>query len=756
MSRRDEEARLSVSAPKEVAAGPAGVWWALRHALEGMGPVRAVRALGRVNQADGFDCPGCAWPEGERRARAEFCENGAKAVAEEATRRRADRAFFAQRSVEELAGWSDFQLGRAGRLTEPMLLDEGALHYAPVSWEEAFGLVARELGALDSPDEAVFYTSGRTSNEAAFAYQLFVRAFGTNNLPDCSNMCHESSGVALGETLGVGKGSVSLEDLHEAQLIVVVGQNPGTNHPRMLSALERAKRRGVTVVAINPLPEAGLMRFRNPQRASGVVGRGTPLADRFLQIRLGGDLALFKAVNRRLLEWDALDHAFLAGHCDGLEALREELAGLDERDVLAATGLPAEQIEQLAELIAGRERIVICWAMGLTQHRHAVATIRELVNTLLLRGAVGKAGAGACPVRGHSNVQGDRTMGIFERPDPVFLERLGAAFGFDPPRRHGLDVVGAIEAMGRGEVKVFFALGGNFFSAAPDSALTAAALRRQRLTVHVSTKLNRSHLVTGRRALILPTLGRSERDVQASGPQHVTVEDSMSVVHASRGRLEPASEALLSEVAIVCRLARAVLGETDAMPWRAFEADYGLLRDRIAAVVAGFEDFNARLAADPAGFVLPHPARDERRFPTATGRARLTINPLQAPRVPPGRLLLQTMRSHDQYNTTIYGLNDRYRGIKAGRRVVLVHPEDLAERGLADGDLVDIVSEWHDGERRVERYRATAYPTARGCAAAYYPETNPLVPLDHHADGSRTPASKSLVVRLERAVAAAS
>ncbi len=749
MRERVEE-ELRVGPPKQVAAGPAGVWWGLRHALGAMGPARAARALARVNQADGFDCPGCAWPEGEHRARAEFCENGAKAVAEEATTRRAGGAFFARHAVAELAGWSDFQLGRAGRLTEPLLLDAGAAHYAPVDWDDALGIVADELARLDSPDEAVFYTSGRTSNEAAFAYQLFVRAFGTNNLPDCSNMCHESSGVALGETLGIGKGSVSLEDLHDAELILIVGQNPGTNHPRMLSSLERAKRRGAMVVSVNPLPEAGLMRFRNPQRASGVVGRGTPLSDRFLQIRLGGDLALFKAVNRRLLELDALDHTFLADRCDGLDALRAELAGLGWHDVLEATGLAREQIEELAQLIAARERIVICWAMGLTQHRHAVATIRELVNTLLLRGAVGKPGAGACPVRGHSNVQGDRTMGIFERPEPAFLERLGAAFGFDPPRRHGVDVVGAIEAMARGEAKVFFALGGNFFSAAPDSAATAAALRGQRLTVHVSTKLNRSHLVTGRRALILPTLGRTERDVQASGPQHVTVEDSMSVVHASRGRLKPASDRLLSEVAIVCRLAARVVGETPRMPWSAFEADYGLLRDRIGEVVAGFEDFNARLAAGATGFVLPHPPRDERRFPTATGRARITVNPLELLHVPPGRLLLQTMRSHDQYNTTVYGLNDRYRGIRSGRRVVLVHPDDLAERGLADGDLVDIVSEWHDGERRVERYRATAYPTARGCAAAYYPETNPLVPLDHHAHGSRTPASKSIVVRLER------
>jgi molybdopterin-dependent oxidoreductase alpha subunit len=749
------EPRLATSPPPKHAAGPAAVLSAMRHAVGRMGPGRALRTLARVNQATGFDCPGCAWPDPEHRHHAEFCENGAKAVAEEATRRRAGRELFARRSVAELAALSDYQLGRLGRLTEPLLLDAGATHYRPVGWDEAFDAIAQELNALASPDEALFYTSGRTSNEAAFAYQLFVRAFGTNNLPDCSNLCHESSGAALGETLGVGKGSVSLEDVHRAQLILVVGQNPGTNHPRMLIALEEAKRRGAEIVAINPLPEAGMTRFDNPQRPGGWLGRGTPLADHFLQIRLNGDLALFKAVNRRLFELDAergggvLDHAFLAAHCEGVDALRAELAALDDGAVHAATGLPPEQVELLAQLVASRERIVICWAMGLTQHRNAVATIRELVNTLLLRGAIGKPGAGACPVRGHSNVQGDRTMGICEQPTAAFLDRLRDAFGFEPPRAHGHDVVGGIEAMARGEAKVLLAMGGNFLAAAPDTEATAAALRRQRLTAHVSTKLNRSHLVTGRRALILPALARSERDVQASGPQLVTVEDSMSVVHASRGRLAPAGSALRSEVAIVCGLARRVLGERHAIPWQAFADDYALLRERIAQVVDGFEDFNARIEA-PAGFVLPHPPRDARRFPTASGRARLTVNALAPLRVPEGRLLLQTLRSHDQYNTTVYGLNDRYRGIKAGRRVVLVHPDDLAARELADGDVVDLVSEWTDGERRVERFRAVAYPTARGCAAAYYPETNPLVPLGARAEGSRTPASKSLVVRLER------
>ncbi len=751
----DEDIGLSIDRPEDVAAGPAAVAWAMRHALGAMGPVRTARTLSRVNQVSGFDCPGCAWPDPEHRHHAEFCENGAKAVAEEATREQVDRAFFERHSVTSLCEQTDYWLGRQGRLTEPMLLDADATHYTPIAWDDAFGLIAEELLALQSPDEAAFYTSGRTSNEAAFAYQLLARAFGTNNLPDCSNMCHESSGVALTETIGIGKGSVSLQDFDEAELIVIVGQNPGTNHPRMLSALEQAKRRGARIVAVNPLPEAGLMRFRNPQRPSGMLGRGTPLADSFLQIRLGGDLALFKAINRRLFELDSqrggvIDHQFLAERCEGAEQLRDELADLRWAQVLEATGLPREQIEHLADQIAGSERIIVCWAMGLTQHRDSVASIREIVNTLLLRGAIGKPGAGACPVRGHSNVQGDRTMGIFEKPTDEFLDGLGLAFGFAPPRHHGHDVVDSIQAMARGEVKAFLAMGGNFLSASPDTAATAAALRRLRLTVHVSTKLNRSHLITGLRALILPTLGRTEIDMQASGAQQVTVEDSMSVVHASQGRLKPASRMLLSEVSIVCRLARALLGERHQIPWQAFENDYATIRERIAEVIPGFEDFNVRIAA-PGGFVLPHPPRDERSFPTATGKARLSVNPLQVLRVPQGRLLLQTMRSHDQYNTTIYGLNDRYRGIKAGRRVILVHPNDLRELGLADGDIVDITSEWEDGDRMVQRFRATSYPTARGCAAAYYPETNPLVPLGARAEGSGTPASKSIVVRLEPA-----
>jgi len=755
-----DESELRVRPPKDWAAGMPGVLVSAGRGLSQMGAARSVRTLRLVNQRDGFDCPGCAWPEPQgRRKIAEFCENGAKAVAEEATLRRVDPAFFAAHPVAELAERTDYWLGQQGRITHPMVLRPGATHYQPISWDEAFTLIAEHLRGLDSPDEAVFYTSGRTSNEAAFLYQLFVRSFGTNNLPDCSNMCHESSGAALKETIGVGKGSVSLADITSADLVLVVGQNPGTNHPRMLTALEEAKRNGARIVAVNPLPEAGLMRFRNPQHLRGLLGRGTPLADEFCQIRIGGDQAFFQALGHLLLAAEesapgtVVDRDFVERHTHGFAEYAAHVRDLDWAAVDEATGLPREQIVRVSRMLAESERTVVCWAMGLTQHRHAVPTIREIVNVMLLRGMIGKPGAGVCPVRGHSNVQGDRTMGIAERMPEPFLAALEREFGVPVPRRAGYDTVEAIRAMRDGRAKVFVAVGGNFVSATPDTEVVERALRSCALTVHVSTKLNRSHVVHGATALILPTLGRTERDVQDGREQFVTVEDSMSVVHASRGRLEPASEHLLSEVAIICRMARAVLGPDHPVPWESFAADYDLIRERIARVVPGCADYNRRVR-QPDGFVLPHPPRDSREFPTATGRANFTVNPLYYPRVPSGRLLLQTLRSHDQYNTTIYGLEDRYRGVSGGRRVVFAHPDDLAALGVADGALVDLVSEWPDGdgkvsERRAERFRVVAYPTARGCAATYFPEANPLVPLDSTAEVSNTPTSKSIVVRLE-------
>ncbi|MFJ8161461.1 FdhF/YdeP family oxidoreductase [Streptomyces sp. NPDC096136] len=740
-----------VGPPHHAAAGLPAIGHTLKIANDQMGVLRTAQTLLKVNQKNGFDCPGCAWPEGDKRHTAEFCENGAKAVAEEATLRRVTPAFFAEHPVAELAERSGYWLGQQGRITHPMYLPEGGDRYEPVGWERAFEIIAEELKALSSPDEAVFYTSGRTSNEAAFLFQLFAREFGTNNLPDCSNMCHESSGSALVETIGIGKGSVSLEDLHQADLIIVAGQNPGTNHPRMLSALEKAKTAGAKIISVNPLPEAGTERFKNPQTPLGML-RGTALTDLFLQIRIGGDQALFRLLNKLVIATDgAVDQDFVREHTHGYEAFAAAAAEADWDETLKATGLTRPEIERALAMVLASRRTIVCWAMGLTQHKHAVATIREVVNLLLLRGAIGRPGAGVCPVRGHSNVQGDRTMGIFERPAPAFLDALDREFHITSPRAHGYDVVRAIEALRDGRAKVFFAMGGNFVGATPDTDVTEAAVRRASLTVHVSTKLNRSHAVTGRRALILPTLGRTDKDVQAGGKQFVTVEDSMGMVHASRGNLAPASPHLLSEPAIVARMARAVLGAASKTPWEDFERDYAVIRDRISRVIPGFEDFNARVAR-PGGFRLPHAPRDERRFPTKTGKANFTAAPVEYPEVPAGRLLLQTLRSHDQYNTTIYGLDDRYRGITGGRRVVMVHPDDAAELGLADGSYTDLVGEWKDGvERRAPGFRVVHYPTARGCAAAYYPETNVLVPLDSTADTSNTPASKSVVVRFEPA-----
>jgi molybdopterin-dependent oxidoreductase alpha subunit len=719
---------------------------ALGMARAQMGVRRTALTLARLNQKHGFDCPGCAWPDPDHRSIAEFCENGAKAVAEEATLRRVDRSFFAAHPVAELAERSDYWLGQQGRLVEPMHRPRGATHYQPISWDDAFAVVADRLRGLPSPDAASFYTSGRTSNEAAFLYQLMVRRLGTNNLPDCSNMCHESSGAALSHSIGIGKGSVLLDDIYAADLILVVGQNPGTNHPRMLSALEKAKRNGAHIVSINPLDEAGLRRFRNPQTPGGLL-KGTELADDFLQVRLSGDQALFAALARLTIEAGAVDEEFVTAYCSEYDEYAAHLRDLDWDEVLTATGLTRAEIESLAERYRASDRVIVCWAMGLTQHRDAVATIQEITNLMLLRGNIGKPGAGLCPVRGHSNVQGDRTMGIWEKMPPAFLSALGEEFGFTPRPDHGLDSVDTIRAMRDGRVRAFFSMGGNFVSATPDSVATAAAMTGLDLTVSVSTKLNRSHALCGAESLILPCLGRTERDDQLSGPQAVTVEDSMGMVHLSQGRLDPASEQLLSEVAIVTRLAEELFG-ADSIDWAGMRADYGLIREHIARVVPGFEDFEERVQR-PGGFALPHPPRDRREFRTDTGRARFTVNPLAPLEVPPGHLLLQTVRSHDQFNTTIYGLDDRYRGISSGRRVVFVNPDDLAALGIADGERVDLVSVWSDGERRAEDFRVVSYSTARGCAAAYFPETNVLVPLDSVAKVSNTPVSKSVVIRLE-------
>ncbi|RDI32302.1 molybdopterin-dependent oxidoreductase alpha subunit [Rhodococcus sp. AG1013] len=757
-----DENDLVVSHTKDYAAGVPAVLVSMERAVEQMGIARTARTLTRLNQRHGFDCPGCAWPEtpGHRKP-AEFCENGAKAVAEEATLRTVTPEFFAAHRISELDEHTDYWLGQQGRLAHPMVLRPGSEHYEPIGWDDAYRLIGDHLRGLGSPDEAVFYTSGRTSNEAAFLYQLMIRSFGTNNMPDCSNMCHESSGSALTEAIGIGKGSVSVPDLEQADLILIAGQNPGTNHPRMLSTLEKAKANGAKIIAINPLPEAGLRRFKDPQKVGGVLGRGVDIADDFLQIRLGGDMALFQGLGRLLLEAEdrapgtVVDRAFVDRHCAGFEEYADHVRAVDLDTVVEATGLTMQQLEDTARALAESDRTVTCWAMGLTQQAHAVATIQEAVNLLLMRGMIGKPGAGVCPVRGHSNVQGDRTMGIWEKMPEEFLAALDTEFSIESPRRHGWDTVDAIRAMRDGRARVFMAMGGNFVAATPDTAATEQALRNCELTVQVSTKLNRSHVVHGRTALILPTLGRTDLDVQATGKQLVSVEDSMSMVHLSRGRLKPVSEHLHSEVAIVCRLARELLGSEHSVPWAEFEGDYDLIRDSISRVVPGCEDYNTRVRR-PDGFQLPHPPRDAREFRTHTGRANFAVNALEWVPTPPGRLILQTMRSHDQYNTTIYGLDDRYRGVKGGRKVVFVSAADIAEMGLSDGQSVDVVSEWTtaDGtveERRVHDFRIVEYSTPRGNAAAYYPETNPLVPLDHVAAKSNTPVSKAIVVRLEPA-----
>jgi molybdopterin-dependent oxidoreductase alpha subunit len=730
--------------------GAAGGWDALassfRHIREQGIVGRGARTMLRANQPEGFDCPGCAWPDKNPHSSFEFCENGVKAVAAEATRRRVTREFFAAHPVEWLARQDDYFLESQGRLTEPMFYDGRDDHYRPVSWDEAFAIVAGHLRALEHPDQALFYTSGRTSNEAAFLYQLFARAFGTNNLPDCSNLCHEPSGLAMGEQIGVGKGTVTLADFERAEAIFVFGQNPGTNHPRMLGELRSAAKRGCRIVVFNPLRERGLERFADPKHPAELLGGSTAIASHYYPPRIGGDLAAVKGMIKRLLERGAVDAEFIAAHTDGFEALRDEVLAEDWGRIEAASGLSRAQIAEAADVYAASKATICCWAMGITQHRDAVATIQMLLNLLLVGGNLGKPGAGACPVRGHSNVQGDRTMGIYEKPAPAFLDRLGAEFGFEPPRTHGHDVVGAIGAMARGECRVLFAMGGNFAAATPDTEFTARALRACALTAHVSTKLNRSHLVHGRQALILPCLGRTEIDLQACGPQGVTVEDSMSMVHVSTGMNPPASEFLLSEPAIVARLAEATL-PASGIPWSALVEDYDRIRERIARVVEGFEDFNGRVR-QPGGFHLENPAA-QRRWLTATGRARLVVHALPVPvAADPSLLTLMTIRSHDQYNTTIYGFEDRYRGVSGERRVCFISRFDLERLGLEAGLWVDLVSVWHDGEREAKRFLLVEYDIPAGCLAAYYPETNALVPLDHHAIGARTPASKAIPVRL--------
>ncbi|QNN56519.1 FdhF/YdeP family oxidoreductase [Diaphorobacter ruginosibacter] len=747
--------------------GPAGGWGALNSVKNALLrqdiPVKGAKTLLAANQPDGFDCPGCAWPDRNHASTFEFCENGVKAVAAEATARRAGPELFARHKVSELAQQSDFWLEDQGRLTHPMVYDATSDRYRPIGWDEAFALVARHLNALPDPDEAIFYTSGRTSNEAAFLYQLFVREFGTNNFPDCSNMCHEPSGSAMRPQIGVGKGTVELADFEKADAIFIFGQNPGTNHPRMLGELREAHRRGARIVSFNPLRERGLERFADPQDKLEMATFGsTPISTHYFQLRVGGDLAAVLGMMKHVLEQhdahgDVLDLAFIDEHTTGLASLSESVRAAAWPLLEEESGLSEAQMRGAADVYIGARNVIACWGMGITQHMHSVATIQMIVNLLMLRGNIGRPGAGACPVRGHSNVQGDRTMGIWEKPPAALLDRLRDVYGFEPPRANGVDTVEAIRHMRDGKAKVFFALGGNFAAATPDTYETWKALQRCDLTVHVATKLNRSHVVHGREALILPCLGRTEIDMQDGRPQGVTVEDSMSMVHLSVGINPPASEHLLSEPAIVARLAQATLGARSRVPWTGLARDYALIRDEIEKVFPDFARFNQRVSV-PGGFRLRNTA-SERVWRTPSAKAAF-----QAHEVPrntpshrarermPGRIVftLLTTRSHDQYNTTIYGMDDRYRGVFGQRRVVFIHPEDIRALGMNDGDWVDIRTVWDDGqERRADRFRLVAYDIPRGNLAAYYPETNPLVPLSAVAANAGTPTSKSIPVVLD-------
>ncbi len=745
----------------KVAAGLKAIVEVAEYGIREAGLGNTLRTVPKLNQTKGFDCQSCAWPnpDGERSV-AEFCENGFKAVAYEATTRRVTREFFREHSLRDLIGKSDHWLGEQGRLTEPMVLRPGSTHYEPISWDEAFGLVAAELKALSSPNEAIFYTSGRTSNETAFLYQLFVRAYGTNNLPDCSNMCHESTSVALPPMIGIGKACVKLSDFDLADAIFIIGQNPGTNHPRMLTALQRAKERGCRIVTVNPMPETGSFRFKNPQDLMHplhlprfLFGPGTQMCDLWLQVRINGDMALLQGLMKELLEEEdrrpgtVFDHDFIRDYTMDSERLVAQLRGVSWDDIVEDSGIGREQIREAARIAMGAKGIIVCWCMGLTQHKNAVPTIQDIINFLLLRGNIGRPGAGPCPVRGHSNVQGDRTMGIWDKPKKAFLDKLAGEFAFEPPREHGFDMVEAVKAMHDGRASVLFAMGGNVLSAPSDTRLTGKALRKCSLTAHVSIKLNRSHLVTGRTGLILPCLGRTEIDRQASGEQFMTVEDTMGVVSPTRGSLEPCSGSLLSEPAIVAGLAKAVLGADRPIHWDTFIGNYDLVRDKIEAVIPGFPAFNERIRSGT--FYLPNPPRDYRRFETPSGKAVFMAHGLTRAELAPGQLLMMTIRSHDQFNTSIYGLDDRYRGIHNGRRVIFMNEDDMRAAGLVQGQLVDLTSHFRGEERRIERFMVAPYPLPRRCTATYYPETNALVPIDSVADQSNCPTSKSVAITVE-------
>lgn len=749
---------LKVAKVEKSAGGVPAVMAALRDLVQEKTFFRGIKALFKMNQAGGFDCPSCAWPDpdDDRSPVGEYCENGAKALAEEATTKKITAEFFKKNSVYDLARLTDFEIGGTGRLAQPMYIPKGGTHYQPISWDDAFKKIANHLNALATPDEAAFYTSGRTSNEAAFVYQLFVKEFGTNNMPDCSNMCHETSGTALRPTIGIGKGTVTLNDFYDTDVIVIIGQNPGTNAPRMMSALEKGKKNGAKIIAINPLPEAGLMGFQNPQQLNGIFGKGIKLADLYLPVKINGDMALLKAIELMLLDFErkspgeVIDQQFIVEKTVGYDDFIKQFDHYELEDLAAASGVSPSAIYEAAQMLAFKKRIIVCWGMGLTQQPNGVDVIKEIVNLLLLKGSIGKAGAGVCPVRGHSNVQGNRTMLINHTPTDEQLDRLQEVFKFKPPRHHGYNVVAAIKAMQEEKVKVLFCMGGNFLSATPDTTYTANAIRKLQLSVCVSTKLNRSHLVHGQEAIILPTLSRSDIDLVNGQRQFVSTENSMGVVQASQGMLRPVSDHLISETQIVCRMAMATLGNKSVVDWRRYANSYDAVRDDIEKCIPGFENFNVRVRRKE-GFYLPNAARDGQFITKQYGdRAPFTLTTLPDNALAPDEFMMASVRTHDQFNTTIYGLDDRYRGIKNERRVIFINQKDIEEAGFAPGEKVDLFN-YDQGIERVARlFIIVPYPIPVKNTVTYFPETNVLISIDNVVEESNMPAAKYVKIKIRR------
>ena len=746
-----EKGPPKIGKPKSVAAGIPAIISTAKHGFRQIGAFGSIFKFSKVNKFDGFDCPGCAWPDpDERRTFAEFCENGAKAIADEGTRKRAGPDFWQKWSVSELSKKSDHWLNGQGRITHPMILRPGATHYEILLWDDAFQIIASSLSSLSHPDEAIFYTSGRTSNEAAFLWQLLARRLGTNNLPDCSNMCHESSGVALTESIGIGKGTVTLDDFNHADLIIVVGQNPGTNHPRMLTALRDAKRNGASVVSINPLREAGMGRFKHPQNPLEVLGSGTIIADAHVRVRINGDMALFRGFAKIICEQNSEDGQFIASFTEGFDAYKEAVDNTEWSDICNHSGLSMEDIQNIGESISQSKSMIVCWAMGLTQHRNAVQTIQEIANVCLLGGHIGRKGAGLCPVRGHSNVQGDRTVGIDHNPNSVFLDAIDTEFGISSPRTSGSDSVQSVIRMLDGDSKVFISMGGNFISAMSDTNVTAKAIQNCELTVQVSTKPNRSHLITGEMAMILPCLGRTEYDGTGIGKQFVTVENSMGVVHKSIGTSKPASIFLKSEPDIIASIGNSLdeITQKREVDWMGLASDYDKIRECIERTVPGFESYNSRCRED-GGFYLPNPPRDAREFTTDSGKAKFIVNRITSVESDSDKFVMMTIRSHDQYNTTIYGLDDRYRGVRGGRRVILMSKSDMLNNGWKELDSVSITSHFMGKEISSDGWYLMQYDIPPGNVATYFPESNELIPLDSVADRSNTPTSKSVHVSID-------